>query len=277
MGKIIWISSFPKSGNTWMRAFLANYILKRKASYPINELGSFSLSHTRPRFFQEASGKPVEQLSTIDTLRLRLKCQKLIAEFKNHDHFVKTHSRYGTFQGHSLINSGVSKGAIYLVRNPLDLVISYAAHLGISIDEAIEAMNGSPNFTVESDTNVVTVMGSWSEHVDSWLTNENVPRVLVRYEDLVKHPFQEFQKVLNTLGIEIDQHQLNNSIKFSSFSELAKQESLSGFRERPPHAKQFFRQGVSGQWNDILQRSQVQKIIAAHGDVMAKLGYEASV
>ena len=277
MGKIIWIASFPKSGNTWMRAFLANYILKQKESYPINELGSFSLSDTRPRFFQDASGKPVEQLSIIDTLKLRLKCQKLIAEFKNHDHFVKTHSRYGTFKGHSLINNCVSKGAIYLVRNPLDLVISYAAHLGISIDDAIEAMNGSPNFIVEADSNVVTVMGSWSEHVDSWLTNKDVPRILVRYEDLVKDSTQEFYKVLTTLGMEIDYDQLSNSVGFSSFSELAKQESVSGFRERPPHAKQFFRQGVSGQWNDILKRSQVQKIIAAHGNVMAKLGYETSV
>ena len=277
MGKIIWIASFPKSGNTWMRAFLANYILKQKESYPINELGSFSLSDTRPRFFQEASGKPVEQLSTIDTLKLRLKCQKLIAEFKNHDHFVKTHSRYGTFKGHSLINDRVSKGAIYLVRNPLDLVISYAAHLGIPIDEAIEAMNGSPNFTVEADSNVVTVMGSWSEHVDSWLTNENVPRILVRYEDLVEDSTKEFGKILTTLGMRIDQGQLNKAIGFSSFSELARQESVSGFRERPPHAKQFFRQGVSGQWNDILKRSQVQKIIATHGNVMAKLGYETSV
>ena len=277
MGKIIWIASFPKSGNTWMRAFLANYILKQKESYPINELGSFSLSDTRPRFFQEASGKPVEQLSTLDTLKLRLKCQELIAEFKNHDHFVKTHSRYGTFKGHSLINNCVSKGAIYLVRNPLDLVISYAAHLGISIDEAIEVMNGSPNFIVEADSNVVTVMGSWSEHVDTWLTNKDVPRILVRYEDLVKDSTQEFYKVLTTLGMEIDYDQLSNSVGFSSFSELAKQESVSGFRERPPHAKQFFRQGVSGQWNDILKRSQVQKIIAAHGNVMAKLGYETSV
>ena len=277
MGKIIWIASFPKSGNTWMRAFLANYILKQKASYPINELGSFSLSDTRPRFFQEASGKPVEQLSTIDTLKLRLKCQKLIAEFKNHDHFVKTHSRYGTFKGHSLINDRVSKGAIYLVRNPLDLVISYAAHLGIPIDEAIDAMDGSPNFTVEADSNVVTVMGSWSDHVDSWLTNETVPRILVRYEDLVEDPSKEFNKVLTTLGMGIDQGQLNKAIGFSSFSELARQESVSGFRERPPHAKQFFRQGVSGQWNDILKRSQVQKIIATHGNVMAKLGYETSV
>ena len=277
MGKIIWIASFPKSGNTWMRAFLANYILKQKEPYPINELGSFSLSDTRPRFFQEASGRPVEQLSQSDTLKLRWRCQDLIAGFKNHDHFVKTHSRYGTFKEHSLINHSVSKGAIYLVRNPLDLVISYAAHLGIPIDEAIEAMNGSPNFTVEADSNVVTVMGSWSEHVDSWLTNENVPRILVRYEDLVEDSTKEFGKILTTLGMRIDQGQLNKAIGFSSFSELARQESVSGFRERPPHAKQFFREGVSGQWNDILKRSQVQKIIAAHGKVMSKLGYETSL
>ena len=277
MGKIIWIASFPKSGNTWMRAFLANYILKQKESYPINELGSFSLSDTRPRFFQEASGIPVEQLSTLDTLKLRHECQRLIAEFKNHDHFVKTHSRYGTFKGHSLINDRVSKGAIYLVRNPLDLVISYAAHLGIPIDEAIDAMDGSPNFTVEADSNVVTVMGSWSDHVDSWLTNKSVPRILVRYEDLVEDPTREFNKVLTTLGIGIDQDQFNKAIEFSSFSELAKQESVSGFRERPPHAKRFFRQGVSGQWNDLLERSQVKKIVGAHGSVMTKLGYETSV
>ena len=277
MGEIIWIASFPKSGNTWMRAFLANYVLNQKKPYPIDELGSFSLSDTRPRFFQEASGQPVEQLSQSDTLKLRWKCQELIAEFKNHDHFVKTHSRYGKYNSHTLINDRVSKGAIYLVRNPLDLVISYAAHLGVSIDEAIDAIDGSPNFTVEADNNVVTVMGSWSEHADSWLMNNRVPRILVRYEDLVKDPTKEFNKVLTTLGMGIDQGQLNKAIGFSSFSELARQESVSGFRERPPHAKQFFRQGISGQWRDILERSQIQKIIAAHGNVMNKLGYETSV
>ena len=157
----------------------------------------------------------------------------------------------------------------------MDLVVSYAAHLGVGIDEAIDAMGGPSNYSVESDTNVVTVLGSWSEHVDSWLTNRNVPRVLVRYEDLVENPSKEFEKVLSALGIKIDQNQLNNTIEFSSFSELAKQESVSGFSERPPHAKRFFRKGVSGQWNNILQKSQIKKIVAAHGQVMKRLGYKA--
>lgn len=276
MGGIIWIASFPKSGNTWMRALLANYVLNRKEPYPINKLREFTLSDTRPRFFHDASGRPVEDLSQNDTLALRLKSQEFIAQFKTHDVFVKTHSKYGVFRGYSLINDIVSKGAIYLVRNPLDLVVSYAAHLGVSIDETIDAMGGSSSYTVESDTNVVTVLGSWSEHVDSWLTNKNVPRVLVRYEDLVENPNKELEKVLSALGMDIDQNQLNNTIEFSSFSELAKQESVSGFSERPPHAERFFRKGVSGQWNTTLQQYQIKKIIKAHGQVMNKLGYKTT-
>ena len=69
---------------------------------------------------------------------------------------------------------------------------------------------------------------------------------------------------------------LNNTIEFSSFSELAKQESVSGFSERPPHAERFFRKGVSGQWNTTLQQYQIKKIIKAHGQVMNKLGYKTS-
>jgi hypothetical protein len=93
----------------------------------------------------------------------------------------------------------------------------------------------------------------------------------------VKDPTKEFDKVLRTLGMEVEQNQLDYSVRFSSFSELEQQESTTGFRERPPHAKRFFRQGLSGQWEDTLQRCQVEKIIAAHGKVMTKLGYETSL
>ena len=277
MRNIIWVASFPKSGNTWMRALLANYILKREDPFPINDLGSFSLSDIRPRFFHEASGKPVEQLSQNHTLELRLKSQQLISESKPHDHFVKTHSRFGSFKDHPLINSTVSKGAIYLVRNPLDIVISFASHLGTSIDEAIDLMDDPLYSTKSNDSNVLTILGGWSGHVDSWLTNKSIPRILVRYEDLEANPNKEFSKILNTLGINIDQTLLKKSVEFSSFSELSEQESKSGFRERPPHAEQFFRKGTSGQWNLILEDRQIRKIVNSHGLVMKRLGYNVAV
>ena len=277
MRNIIWIASFPKSGNTWMRALLANYILKREDPFPINDLGSFSLSDIRPRFFHEASGKPAEKLSQNDTLELRLKSQQLISQSKPHDHFVKTHSKFGSFKGYPLINNTVSKGAIYLVRNPLDIVISFASHLGTSIDEAIDLMEDPLYSTKSNDTNVMTILGGWSEHVDSWLTNKNIPRILVRYEDLTKNPNREFSKILNTLGVNIDQTLLKKSVEFSSFSELSDQESKSDFRERPPHTERFFRKGTSGQWNSILEDRQIKKIITSHGLVMKRLGYNISV
>lgn len=277
MRNIIWVASFPKSGNTWMRALLANYILKREHPFPINDLGSFSLSDIRPRFFHEASGKPVEQLSQNHTLELRFKSQQLISESKPHDHFVKTHSRFGSYKDHPLINSTVSKGAIYLVRNPLDIVISFASHLGTSIDEAIDLMDDPLYSTKSNDSNVLTILGGWSGHVDSWLTNKSIPRILVRYEDLEANPNKEFSKILNTLGINIDQTLLRKSVEFSSFSELSEQESKSGFRERPPHAEQFFRKGTSGQWNLILEDRQIRKIVNSHGLVMKRLGYNVAV
>lgn len=260
-----------------MRALLANYILKREDPFPINDLGSFSLSDIRPRFFHEASGKPVEKLSQNDTLELRLKSQQLISQSKPHDHFVKTHSRFGSFKGYPLINSTVSKGAIYLVRNPLDVVISFASHLGASIDDAIDLMEDPLYSTKSNDSNVLTILGGWSEHVDSWLTNKSIPRILVRYEDLAANPNKEFSKILNTLGINIDQNLLKKSIEFSSFSELSEQESKSGFRERPPHAERFFRKGTSGQWNSILEDRQIKKIVTSHGLVMKKLGYNIAI
>ena len=273
MGKIIWIASFPKSGNTWMRAFLANYILDRADAFPINQLGSFSLSDTRPRFFHEAARKSLEQLSQNDTISLRNDAQKLIADSKEHDHFVKTHSQYGTFNKCPLINAQVTKGAIYLVRNPLDLVISYSAHLGVSINEAINTMGEVRNSTTEQDSNVLTIIGRWSEHVNSWLDNKDVPRVLVRYEDLIKSPYVQFRKTLNALGINVNEDRLRRAIEFSSFSELADQELKGGFRERPPHAERFFRKGTVDQWDQTLTNKQIRKLEDMHGLIMKKLGY----
>ena len=260
-----------------MRILLANYILKRNKPFPINDLGTFTLSDTRPRFFHEASGKPVEQLSQDDTIELRPKTQQLIAQFKPHDHFVKTHSRFGKLKNHTLINSAVSKGAIYLVRNPLDVVISFAAHLGTSIDNAIDLMGDTRYSVKPDDNNIMSIIGAWSEHVDSWLNNKSVPRILVRYEDLIENPNKEFSKILSTLGLKVDQSLLKRTLEFSSFSELSAQELKSDFRERPPHAERFFRKGVSGQWNSVLNDRQITKIITNHGVVMKRLGYNVTI
>jgi len=273
VGKIIWIASFPKSGNTWMRAFLANYIMDRTEPFPIDELRAFTLSDTRPRFFQEAAGRPVQQLTPEETVKLRGKTQELIADSKPHDHFVKTHSQNTIWTGNLLINPDVSKAAIYLVRNPLDLVSSYAAHLGTSINEAIDRMANDGNASLELNYNVFTLIGSWEQHVTSWLNNDNFPKLLIKYENLLNDPNTEFSKVLNALGLAIEEKRLSRAIKFSSFKELSHQEEANGFGERPPHADRFFRKGVSESWRNLLSPNQVERIKTKHGQVMKQLGY----
>jgi hypothetical protein len=273
MRRIIWIASYPKSGNTWMRAFLANYVLDRREPLPINELGAFSLSDTRPRFYQQAAGKPIAEISETDSVKLRDQAQELIAQARPHDHFVKTHNQNGIYQGVTLISRAVTKGAICIARNPLDLVTSYAGHFDLSVDEAIDAMGNPGNSTIDTEHRIFTLLGRWSDHVASWRDCRDFPIILVRYEDLLARPRDAFQQIVTTLGLPFDQARLNRAIDFSSFEELSEQERRSGFSERPPHSERFFREGKAGAWRDYLTGVQIDRLSTDHGDVMKSLGY----
>ncbi len=273
MGKIIWIASFPKSGNTWMRVFLANYILNRQTPFPINDLRSFTLSDTRPRFFQEAAGRPFSEISKDDFIGLRPRSQELISAFRPHDHFVKTHSQNSFRQGVKLINKTSTKGAIYIVRNPLDLVSSYASHFGMTIDQTIHAICCPENSTIDVNDRIITFLGRWDEHIISWINDDDMPCILVRYEDLLTSPYKTFHRVLSSLGVAINDDQLARAIRFSSFGELSQQERQSGFQERSPHGDKFFRKGESGQWQNILTSEQVGEIQRSLGSTMKRLNY----
>lgn len=273
MRRIIWIASYPKSGNTWMRAFLANYVLDRREALPINELGAFTLSDTRPRFYQEAAGKPIAEITEAESLTLRAKAQSLIAAARPHDHFVKTHCLNGVHRGVRLISPEVTKGAICITRNPLDLVLSYAGHFNLTIDQTIDAMADPGNSTIDAGHRIFTLLGTWSDHVRSWRDGADFPMIMVRYEDLLAQPQAAFKSIVRTLGLPFDADRLNRAISFSSFRELSTQESQSGFTERPPHAKRFFREGKAGAWQKQLSKAQIDKVTTTHGDVMASLGY----
>lgn len=273
MGNIIWIASYPKSGNTWMRAFLANYVLDRQEPFPINELGGFTLSDTRPRFYEAAAGRPIGEIDEVESVRLRSRAQELVAAARPHDHFVKTHSQNIIHRGVPLINSLVSKGAIYLTRNPLDLAISYATHFDMAVDRAMEVMSNPGNSTIDAGHRIFTLLGRWDDHVRSWLESPGMPHVLVRYEDLLSDPEKAFRGVLETLGFTVTADRLERAARFSSFAELAGQEARAGFSERPPHSDSFFRQGEAGTWQESLSKAQIEKITTDHGAVMRKLGY----
>ena len=135
---IIWLASYPKSGNTWLRAFLANYLQDRPAPVPINELVQFSLRDGFLIHHERLIGRPAAELSMAELARLRPKVHEHFATAKGQTVFVKTHNLVGEAEGTALITPAATAGAIYILRNPLDLAVSYAHHYRVSLDRAVE-------------------------------------------------------------------------------------------------------------------------------------------
>jgi len=273
MGNIVWLASYPKSGNTWMRAFLANMIANRPAPVPLAELPNFADLEARPDLYSAIGGMPSTQMDFATLCGLRPRVHEAIAAAAAGTVFVKTHSIAGARDGVPLHNPAVSAGAIVVVRNPLDTVISMAHHFGIGLDAAIDYLGNEDAATSNDELFVSELLGSWSQHVHSWARLAG-PRILVvRYEDLLEKPFKWFDKVARLVGLGAERARVDRAIRHASFASLAGMERRDGFAEVPIKGKHFFRAGRANQWRDVLTRAQVERIVARHRDQMARFRY----
>jgi hypothetical protein len=273
MGNIVWLASYPKSGNTWLRAFLANLIANRPGPVPLAELPRYADQDARPELFAAAAGGPVTGMEFAQLCALRPQVHAQIAAAAPKTVFVKTHSAAGVHDGVPLHNPQVSAGAIYVVRNPLDVAISMSHHFGIGIDEAIEYLGNDDAATENNELFVSEFLGSWSTHARSWADMEG-PRILVlRYEDLLEKPAKGFGKVARLVGLDADRGRVERAIRHASFQNLAGMERRDGFVEVPIKGKHFFRAGRANQWRDVLSRDQVKRIVDRHREQMARFKY----
>ncbi len=273
MGNIVWLASYPKSGNTWMRAFLANLVANRTTPVPLAELPQYADQDARPELFSAAGGRSSTQMDFAELCSLRPLVHAQIAAAAPRTVFVKTHSAAGTHDNVPLHNPNVSAGAIYVVRNPLDISISMSHHFGISVDAALEYMGNEATATENGDLYVSEFLGSWSTHVKSWADMEG-PRILVlRYEDLIDKPVKWFGKVARFVGLDFDRGRVELAVRHASFQSLSGMEKRDGFIEIPIKGKRFFRAGRANQWREALTREQVQRIVARHRDQMQRFHY----
>ncbi len=273
MGGIIWIASYPKSGNTWMRAFLHNLLLDPPEPTRINELTQFTLGDTHPMWYEQVSGRSIAGASHEELAKLRPLVHRVLTQVFPDSVFVKTHMALTEIAGAPLITMDYTAGAIYIVRDPRDVAISSASHFGTDIDGAIEIMNSAQARTGFTESNVPQYYGTWSQHVQSWTAMPHRALLIVRYEDMLTKPGPTFRKVAEFLGLKPPLERLQKAIRFSSFGEMKKQEEREGFIERSDLSSAFFRAGKAGQWRDRLTPSQIEKIVADHGDVMRKFHY----
>jgi hypothetical protein len=170
----------------------------------------------------------------------------------------------------------LSAGAVYIVRNPLDVAVSAADHFGVSLDQMIETMENRDFRTASDREHVPEYIGDWSAHVDSWAAVPDRRLLVLRYEDLWSAPRREFGRLCTFLGLRPPSDRLERTIQYSSFDVLKAQESSSGFKERAPHSKAFFRSGKPDAWRCALSLEQAQRICASHARTMQRHGYPAS-
>ena len=273
MGRILWLASYPKSGNTWMRAFLHNLIVDKGGPLDRNAMSKGALMDAAHQHYSLLSNGDPRQLGREEIARLRPRMQASLAASRTGTVFVKTHTALTMLAGHPSHDPALTLGSIYMVRAPRDIALSYADHLGISIDGAVDAMARENAQTDASEKGVTEFIGSWSQNVTGWTSQSTSTVLVLRYEDMLEQPKETFGRVVAFLGLERSPQQVRKAIDNTRFDRLARQEAKLGFQERSHMQEKFFRRGRSGSWRSMLSPEQAARLATDHGEVMRRFGY----
>jgi len=291
--RTIWLASYPKSGNTWLRMLIANLSAKGDRPVDINNLperggvasnrGSFDhltlidsglltndeIDCLRPSIYEElARGADDDEYDTL--------------EAAPPVRFVKVHDAYLlTPMGEPLLaGTRGAEGAIVIARDPRDIASSLASHTNCGIDDAIAFMNdahaGLSTQTNKQHRQLRQKLPGWSGHLASWLGQTDIAVHLVRYEDLLANTVDTLSRMLAFAERPATDEEVRRAVSFADFWQLRQQELEKGFREAPRSrvGTRFFRRGESGGWRDELSAEQVARIEGDHSTMMLRLGYD---
>jgi aryl sulfotransferase len=279
-GNIIWLASYPKSGNTWFRAFYTNLIENKDAPIGVNELKPRYMASSRT-LFDDYVGLESADLTADEIECLRPRMYETISSVEGKAEnpiFMKVHDAYtSTSNGRLLVSRQATRGAIYFVRNPLDIAVSFAHHSHCEINTIIERMADKSYCLCSKSDRIVDQLrqrlSSWSSHVTGWVDGLGDNLHLMRYEDMVFNPIETFTSAVRFAGLPDDPKRIQKALRFSDIRELQKQEQAYGFKEKSPKAESFFRKGGTGSWREVMTDRQSRQIIQDHRVVMKRFGY----
>ena len=270
----VWLASYPRSGSTWLRALLTNYLRPTAMPASIDDLvGGPSLA--RAALFDELLGVDSGRLTPAEIHAQLPRFYSLLAEQLPVPAFLKVHRGFDVLDdGTPIFPPAITAGVVYIVRNPLDVAVSYAHHAAVTLDRMAAWMNDGAAAVAHGGPGVLPQpLGTWSEHVRGWLDQRQLPVHVLRYEDLLATPETAFTAVLRHIGLEVFRERVRQAVFHSSFELLRRQEAVNGFREAAHPGQRFFRVGKVGGWRSSLGGTQVRELLAAHGATMARFGY----
>ena len=277
---IIWLASYPKSGNTFLRSLLSSYFFSIDGNFKFKYLKEI-LQFPSNNIFEEIG---VDIRDKFEVSKNYIKAQekinqkKTIKFFKTHSSFCKM---YNQFNFSNLQNS---LGVIYIVRDPRNIVTSFSNHNSKSIEETVDLLINDK--TIQNEKNEVEIYtGSWSFNYNSWKIFKTSDRyLLIKYEDLVKDTKKIFLEVLNFIerlgytNFKISEDRISNIIETTKFERLQNLEKKIGFEEAQKNDKtgkkvQFFYLGPNNKWEDKLDLKIKNKLETLLKKEMIELGY----
>lgn len=280
---IIWLASYPKSGNTWLRSLLATYYFSKNGNFEFSLLDKID-QFPSVKYFRDDKELYLTMESTSKYWILK---QNIINQDKKIK-FLKTHNAMCKIDGNSFTNKQNTLGAIYIIRDPRNVVTSLAHHYQINTTEALQFMQNEKKaiFVNENGSYKGFVpLLSWNLHSESWLNNKAFPVLLIRYEDLYLETFFTFKKVINFVqeltrtNDNFNKEKAKKSIRSCEFQKLKKLEEAHGFfeaiKKKDSDEKiKFFNLGKENNYKKILDKKIIEEINFKYSSELIKFKYE---
>jgi len=276
---IIWIASYPKSGNTYVRSLLSAYYFSNDGDF------NFGLLKNIKQFpssdFFESEFKNVDEASKNWILG-----QKKIKE-NNKALFLKTHSCLGQYHGEPFTTNEYTLGGIYIVRDPRNVITSVMNHFTLDVEDAYKFMINTNKNTMDpnsKDYRTWVFLSNWSSHYSSWCKSKNFRKLIIKYEDFESNKYETFRDIIvftNTLlnkTERVDKKKLERAIETTNFNVLKNKEKNEGFDEalynkEEKKNKVFFNMGFNNRWKKLLREDIRKKIETEFAKEMKELGY----
>ncbi|MDA9721139.1 sulfotransferase domain-containing protein [Candidatus Pelagibacter sp.] len=277
---IIWIASYPKSGNTYLRSFISSYYFSKKGKFQfdllLNILQFPSIKFTKNNVYSE-----------LEASQNWLYNQNQFFD-KDKIHFVKTHNCLSEYKNNKFTTHNETLGAIYIVRDPRNVITSIKHHYMLDYDKAYSKMMDKNcsilEKSVDQDFSNFTYLSSWSNHYKSWKSCKEFEILFLKYEDLENNKIETFRKIilfinkLQNKEVIINEDKFRNSIKSTNFANLKNKETVEGFFEAAFSKEKgkkinFFNLGFNNRWQKILPVEFLQKLNTNLRDDLIELGY----